>query len=98
MGNLIQRMCAMWRRTLNQLPMKTKPRSGKRVVKAWAVVDMSGALGRKPYIDVNPDWSTFAIHFSKYGGIHHHKDFKGKVVVPCEISFTLPTPKKGKKK
>lgn len=71
--------------------MKTTPqRKGETRVKAWAVIDISGALGRNPYIDVTANGDTLAIYYSKGGGKYGHKDFAGKKVIPCTITYTLP--------
>jgi hypothetical protein len=66
----------------------------KKTVKAWAVIDTSGALGRNPYIDCTADGNTYAIHFSKSGGLHNHRAFKGKRVVRCTITYSVPAKRK----
>ena len=72
--------------------MKKKPT--KRIVKAWAVIDVIHPFSRKEYIDVdevNPN--LLGIYISKRAGKEDHKDFEGKRVIPCEIHYQL-TPKK----
>ncbi len=72
-----------------------KPSTTKKRVKAWAVVDTSRRLyPKKDYIDINYQGVSLAIYISKRAGKEYHRDFNGKMVVPCEITFTLPTKKK----
>lgn len=62
----------------------------KKVVKAWAVFDISKRLGRyKEYIDITNQGTSLGIYSSKLEAEENHRNFNGKTIVPVTITYTI---------
>ncbi len=73
--------------------MTPKKKSSVKVVKAWAVLfDRSKMIGGRGYeIDcIDEQCNAHAIYLSKRAAKEVHKNFAGKLVVPCTIEYQLP--------
>ena len=65
-------------------------KSRKRTLKAWALIGPGGKLGREK------DWGFFYAFASSDEALWHLTEKHKYRAVPCTITYSLPSSKKGK--